>query len=35
MPPIAMNFLRLMNFNPSVFGVTAESTSTKVEAMFG
>ena len=34
MPPIAVNFLRLMNFNPSVFGVNAESTSPKVEAIY-
>ena len=33
MPPIAVNFLRLMNFNPSVFGANAESTSPKVEAI--
>ena len=33
MPPIAVNFLRLMNFNPSVFGANAESTSPKVLAI--
>ena len=32
MPPIAANFLRLMNFNPSV---TASPRPPKVEAMCG